>query len=115
MADLATEIRVFLSSTFVDLREVRAQVSYRLRQILGAQLITMESFGSDAAPPEISSIRRVRSYFKTSFCRSNLLILNGLNRVLKSALIKRRHLSGGRSEHILRGNHVCTTGLQSRL
>src|SRR6266851_1578342 len=60
MADLATEIRVFLSSTFVDLREVRAQVSYRLRQIFGAQLITMESFGSDAAPPEIASIRRVR-------------------------------------------------------
>jgi conflict system STAND superfamily ATPase/uncharacterized protein DUF4062 len=60
MADLATEIRVFLSSTFVDLREVRAQLSYRLLQIFGAQLITMESFGSDAAPPEISSIRRVR-------------------------------------------------------
>jgi hypothetical protein len=60
MADLATEIRAFLSSTFVDLKELRAEVSYRLRQIFGAQLITMESFGSDAAPPEISSIRRVR-------------------------------------------------------
>jgi hypothetical protein len=60
MAELTTEIRVFLSSTFVDLREVRAQVSYRLQQIFGAQLVTMESFGSDSAPPEISSIRRVR-------------------------------------------------------
>src|SRR6266849_2219726 len=89
MADLATEIRVFLSSTFVDLREVRAQVSYRLRQIFGV----------------------LEAISKPPFGHSNLLILNGLNRVLKSALIKRRHLSGGRSEHILGGNHAYTSGL----
>src|SRR5712692_11556593 len=29
----------------------------------------------------------------------------------KTALIKRRHLSEGRSEHILGGNHACTAGL----
>ncbi|MGD0226055.1 MAG: DUF4062 domain-containing protein [Terriglobia bacterium] len=60
MGDLATDIRVFLSSTFIDLKDLRQEIANRLRQIFGAQLLTMETFGSDEAPPEISSVRRVR-------------------------------------------------------
>src|SRR6266436_1688972 len=64
-------------------------------------------------PPRLKShpFGVLEAISKPPFGRSNLLILNGLNRVLKSALIKRRHLSGGRSEHILGGNHAYTSGL----
>jgi hypothetical protein len=60
MPGLSTDVRVFLSSTFVDLRELRGDVARRLQEIFGANLIIMESFGSDEAEPKISSIRRVR-------------------------------------------------------
>jgi hypothetical protein len=53
-------IKIFLSSTFIDLSDIRAEISKWLSGIFGAQLIIMETFGSDAAPPDISSIRRVR-------------------------------------------------------
>jgi hypothetical protein len=53
-------VRIFLSSTFVDLGEIRAEVSRWLSGVFGAELIIMETFGSDAAPPNISSVRRVR-------------------------------------------------------
>lgn len=56
----SNEVRVFLSSTFTDLKELRQAVSRRLTVVLGAQLIVMESFGSDDAPPDIASVRRVR-------------------------------------------------------
>jgi len=60
MPGLSTEVRVFLSSTFLDLRELREEVRRRLGEIFGAHLITMETFGSDEAEPKISSVRRVR-------------------------------------------------------
>jgi energy-coupling factor transporter ATP-binding protein EcfA2 len=60
MGDLTTDVRVFLSSTFTDLRDLRQEIVSRLRQVFGAQFIIMETFGSDEAPPEISSVRRVR-------------------------------------------------------
>lgn len=60
MAELSTDVRIFLSSTFVDLKELREEVARRLRDVFGAHLLVMESFGSDAAPPVISAIRRVR-------------------------------------------------------
>lgn len=53
-------IRIFLSSTFIDLKDIRQEASHRLSQVLGARLIVMESFGSDDAPPVVSSVRRVR-------------------------------------------------------
>jgi conflict system STAND superfamily ATPase/uncharacterized protein DUF4062 len=58
--ELSTEVRIFLSSTFIDLSEIRLQVANRLREVFGAHLLVMETFGSDDAPPEISSVRRVR-------------------------------------------------------
>jgi energy-coupling factor transporter ATP-binding protein EcfA2 len=60
MAELSTDVRIFLSSTFVDLKDLREEVANRLRDVLGADLLIMETFGSDEAPPEISSVRRVR-------------------------------------------------------
>jgi hypothetical protein len=60
MAELSTDVRIFLSSTFVDLRDLRQEIATRLRDVFGARLLTMETFGSDEAPPEISSVRRVR-------------------------------------------------------
>jgi hypothetical protein len=60
MPGLSTDIRVFLSSTFTDLKDLRQQVADRLSQIIGARLVIMETFGSDEAPPEITSVRRVR-------------------------------------------------------
>ena len=50
----------FLSSTFVDLQELREEIARRLGDIFGAHLLVMETFGSDAAPPVISAIRHVR-------------------------------------------------------
>jgi len=60
MAELSTDVRIFLSSTFVDLEELREEIARRLRDVFGSHLLVMESFGSDAAPPVISAIRRVR-------------------------------------------------------
>jgi hypothetical protein len=52
--------KVFLSSTSVDLSSVRAEISKWLTGLFETKLIIMETFGSDAAPPEINSVRRVR-------------------------------------------------------
>jgi hypothetical protein len=52
--------KVFLSSTFVDLAAVRGEISKWLTGLFEAKLIVMESLGSDSAPPEINSVRRVR-------------------------------------------------------
>ena len=52
--------RIFLSSTYVDLSPVRDDLRKWLTGLFGAQLVVMETFGSDAAPPEINSVRRVR-------------------------------------------------------
>jgi hypothetical protein len=60
MGDLSTDVRVFLSSTVTDLKDLRQEIANRLHQVFGAQLIIMETFGSDEAPPGISSVRRVR-------------------------------------------------------
>jgi hypothetical protein len=60
MAELSTDVRIFLSSTFVDLQELREEIALRLREVFGAHLLVMETFGSDAAPPVISAIRHVR-------------------------------------------------------
>ena len=60
MAELSTDVRIFLSSTFVDLKELREEIARGLRDVFGAHLLTMETFGSDAAPPVISAIRNVR-------------------------------------------------------
>lgn len=38
MPGLTTEVRVFVSSTFLDLKDLRAEVSRRLREIFGAHL-----------------------------------------------------------------------------
>jgi len=51
---------VFLSSTFLDLSEIRAEVSRWLSGVFGMDLIIMETSGSDAAPPDVNSVRRVR-------------------------------------------------------
>lgn len=60
MEELSTKVRIFLSSTFVDLEGLRKDVATRLRDVFGADLLIMETFGSDEAPPEISSVRKVR-------------------------------------------------------
>ena len=52
--------RIFLSSTYIDLRNLRAEVIRWLTGIFGASSIVMETSGSDAAPPDVMSIRRVR-------------------------------------------------------
>lgn len=59
MGQLTTNVRIFLSSTFLDLKNSRQEIARRLREIFGAQLIVMETFGSDEAPPEVTSVRRV--------------------------------------------------------
>src|SRR5260370_28554253 len=51
---------ICLSSTYIDLRNVRAEVIRWLTGIFGASLVVMETSGSDAAPPNVLSIRRVR-------------------------------------------------------
>jgi hypothetical protein len=53
-------LKIFVSSTFVDLSAVRAEICKWLTGLFSAELIVMETFGSDATPPEINSIRRVR-------------------------------------------------------
>ena len=52
--------KVFLSSTYVDLRFARQRLVEWLSGIFGAGMIIMETFGSDAAPPNVLSVRRVR-------------------------------------------------------
>lgn len=51
---------IFLSSTYVDLAEIRGELSRWLSEVFGADLVIMETFGSDAAPPDITSVRKVR-------------------------------------------------------
>ena len=51
---------VFVSSTYLDLVESRSKIKEWLSGIFGSKLIVMESFGSDADPPDIHSVRRVR-------------------------------------------------------
>jgi hypothetical protein len=53
-------VNIFVSSTYVDLKEIRAEVIKWLRGVFEADLTIMETFGSDAAPPDILSVRRVR-------------------------------------------------------
>jgi hypothetical protein len=60
MAQLATDVHIFLSSTFLDLKELREKTANRLRDVFGAHMLVMETSGSDDAPPVISSIRRLR-------------------------------------------------------
>ena len=52
--------KVFLSSTYIDLAEIRAEIRQWLSGIFGTELIVMETFGSDADPPDINSVRRLR-------------------------------------------------------
>src|SRR5216684_2551994 len=51
---------IFLSSTFVDLAPTRSRIAEWLSSLFGAELIVMETFGSDTAPPEVNSVRKVR-------------------------------------------------------
>lgn len=60
MSELSTDVRIFLSSTFIDLKDLREEIATRLREVFGARLLIMETSGSDEAPPEILSVRRVR-------------------------------------------------------
>lgn len=53
-------IKIYLSSTFSDLSSTRSKVSNWLQGIYGAELTIMETWGSDEAPPDINSVRRVR-------------------------------------------------------
>jgi hypothetical protein len=54
------QIKIFISSTSTDLSEIRSEIAKRLSEVFGAELIIMETFGSDATPPDILSVRRVR-------------------------------------------------------
>ena len=51
---------VFISSTFVDLAGIRQNLIRWLSEVFGVELVVMETFGSDAAPPDITSVRQVR-------------------------------------------------------
>lgn len=53
-------IKIYLSSSFSDLSSTRSKVSNWLQGIYGAELTIMETWGSDEAPPDINSVRRVR-------------------------------------------------------
>lgn len=54
-----SETKIFLSSTFVDLAKSREEISKWITSVFGAELIIMETFGSDTAPPNVVSIKRV--------------------------------------------------------
>ncbi|MGO8744236.1 MAG: DUF4062 domain-containing protein [Limisphaerales bacterium] len=56
-----TEATIFVSSTFVDLKEVRAEVIKWLEGVFEAKLVIMETFGSDVDPPDVLSTHRVRN------------------------------------------------------
>ena len=51
--------KIFISSTYHDLAEVRSKIRNWLSGIFGTDLIIMETFGSDADPPDVYSVRRV--------------------------------------------------------
>lgn len=51
---------VFISSTFVDLADIRKILIRWLSEVFGVELVVMETFGSDADPPDITSLRRIR-------------------------------------------------------
>jgi Domain of unknown function (DUF4062) len=51
---------IFLSSTYEDLHAIRGRVRHWLSGIYGAEMVVMETFGSESAPPDIASVRRVR-------------------------------------------------------
>jgi hypothetical protein len=53
-------LKIFLSSTFLDLAASRAEIVTWLTGVFGADMVVMETFGSDAVPPDITSVRRVR-------------------------------------------------------
>lgn len=59
MLQLPADVTVFISSTFRDLHVLRQETVDRLREVFGARLIAMETFGTDEAPPDVSSVRRV--------------------------------------------------------
>ena len=44
----------------MDLSDVRGQIADWLSGVFGADVVVMESFGSDASPPSVNSVRRVR-------------------------------------------------------
>jgi hypothetical protein len=52
---------VFISSTFVDLANTRKTLIRWLSEVFGVELVVMETFGSDADPPDVTSVRRVRN------------------------------------------------------
>lgn len=52
---------IFLSSTYLDLHGVREELRRWLSGVFGAAMEIMESSGSDAEPPNIVSVRRVRT------------------------------------------------------
>jgi hypothetical protein len=54
-----TQSKIFLSSTFLDLSDTRKEMSRWLSGVFGADLIIMETFGSDTTPPDVASVRRV--------------------------------------------------------
>jgi hypothetical protein len=56
----AHPVKVFLSSTYTDLAQIRSQVSSWLSGVFGAQMLIMETFGSDAEPPKKNSLEKVR-------------------------------------------------------
>jgi hypothetical protein len=51
--------KIFISSTYLDLSEVRSEIARWLSGIFGTEFIIMETFGSDADPPDVYSVRRV--------------------------------------------------------
>lgn len=51
--------KIYISSTYLDLLEVRSEIEQWLSGIFGSEFIIMETFGSDADPPDVYSVRRV--------------------------------------------------------
>ncbi len=52
--------KVFVSSTYVDLCDARAELCRWLSGVFGTTMVVMETSGSDTAPPNVNSARRVR-------------------------------------------------------
>jgi hypothetical protein len=52
--------KIFISSTYMDLAQARKRVSEWLSGVFETELVIMETFGSDSAPPDVNSVRRVR-------------------------------------------------------
>ena len=55
-----SNLKIFISSTFIDLSESRSELRRWIQGLFNLDLVVMETFGSDSAPPEINSVRRVR-------------------------------------------------------